>query len=326
MLVKLVHNNRIGAYTFMLLLIILLWLKPILSGAGVDVDSFNAAMPLWKLFSFTANIAWLGFLFSVIATIFITLSLTRFNSRYGLLSQQTALPGFIYILLVGSISQVQIFHPVWVATIFLIVALEYLFEAHHYRKTMKECFLASFWLSVSSLFSFKVILLFPLLLIVMGTLRVLSFKSFLAAIIGLVLPWLLLWGYALSLGNMADYYNYLSFSIDKLFHLYKGYNDLVLIILLTVAFIYLIGLFSVIGSYGSKKIFTRKQYQVFIYCSLYLMAFMVLTGAHFQFLTIVMVPVAIIIAHLLDSIRSVLWKNTLFILLIATTLIGQIFI
>ncbi|WP_075590994.1 DUF6427 family protein [Labilibacter marinus] len=322
MIIKLIHNNKIGAYAFMLLLIILFWIKPLLAGVIVDVASFKNAMPLWNLFKFTAHSAWLGFVFSLVLAIIITLFVTRFNSRYALLSKQTALLGFVFILLVAGVSKVQQFNPSWIACLFLIIGLEFLFQGHNYRKAMRECFLASFWLSVGSLVSYKVALLFPLVFILMITLRLINIKTFLAALIGLVLPWLFLLGYALTWGSIAEYNSYLQFSWDKIYEVFP-HTAVSLGYLITLAFIFILALFSVIGAYGTKKIYTRKQYQVFIFSALYIIGVELISGLNFSLMPMLAVPLSILIAHLIDNIRSSFWQNTLLIGLAVVTIVGQ---
>ena len=190
MLMKLIHNNKIGAYAIMLLLLLLFWIKPFSSGDSIDIGSLENPMPLWGLFTFITNVPWLGSVFSLISAIVLSLSINRLNSKYSLLSKQSALPGIIFILLLGGLSVAQRFNPLWIVTLFFMLALEFLFGAHNYRKVMKECFLAAFWISVASMFSYKAALLFPLLILLMIPLRLLTFKSVLATLIGFALPWL----------------------------------------------------------------------------------------------------------------------------------------
>ncbi len=324
MIIRLIHNNRIGAYTFMLLLIILFWIKPIIINNALSIESFNSGMPLWKFFSFTTEITWIANLFVIVLAIIINLSLTRINSRYALLSKQSALPGYIFTLIVATLLDVQSFSPMWIAALFFIVALDYLFEAHNYRKKMKECFLAALWISTSSIFSYKLVLIYPLLIILMSTLRLLTFKTLLASLIGLIVPWLFLLGYSLSFGEgIYEYLDYLKLTIDKIYHLYQHQSHTVYL-LSTIGFILLIAILSVISAYGTKKIYTRLQYQVFIYSAIYLTGVMLFTGLNVDLLPLLGISYAIIIAHLIDYIRSVVWQNIVISCLFLIAIVGQI--
>ncbi|MGQ1785282.1 MULTISPECIES: hypothetical protein [unclassified Saccharicrinis] len=325
MLLKRIHNNKIGTYALMLFLIILCWIKPITLGYAINAESFDNAMPLWKLFSFLSKSKWLGFLFSMMSAVIITLSINRLNSKHGLLSKQSALPGIVFVLLVGGFTMAQRFNPIWLTTLFFILAFEYLFEAHNHRRVMKECFLAGFWISAASLLSYKIVLVFPLLIVMMGNLRLLNFKSFLAAIIGLILPWLFLLGYELVWGSIPEYFKYLGFSWSKIFDSHY-HTTFLLIYLMAMAFIFLVALFSVIGAYGTKKIYTRKQYQVFVFCGLFFSGVMGASGLNLEFLIMVALPFSIIIAHLIDNIRSLLWQNIVVVTMLAIPVFGQIFL
>ncbi len=323
MLVKLIHNNKIGAYAFMLLLILLFWIKPIFLGHAIDTSSFENPMPLWALFTFLTKIPWLAYVFSVLSAIFVGLSINRLNSKYALLSKQSALPGVVFVLLIGGMPLALHFNPIWIATLFFILGLEYLFAAHDYRKVMKECFLTAFWISVASLFSYSLVLLYPLFILLMIPLRLLNFKSFLASLIGFVLPWLFLLGTELIWGSLADCFYYLNFSWDKIAHGFQ-HTSFSWAYLVSIAFIFFIGALSVVRDYGTKKIFTRKQYLVFIYAALYIAALMLITGLNINMITMLAVPFSIVIAHLIDHIRAVLWKNIALACLMLLSLAGHI--
>lgn len=324
MILNQVHNNKIGAYAFMLLLIILLGIRPIIEGSiGISFD--ENSMPLWNIFSFAKNNPWLGHILSLISTIIIALNITRFNSKYALLSKQSALPGVIFVLIVSGMPAAQRFNPIWITSIMLIISLEYLFIANHLRKTMKECFLAAFWISVSSLFFFKALLLIPLLFIIMLVLRAISFKSFLATIIGIILPWLFTLGYYMTIGNMSDYFKYLNFSYAKITQ-HFDHSTFSIIYLVTIVFLFIIALFSIFSEYGKKKIFTRKQYQVFIFVGIYITFLMAATGTNIEFIPLLAFPYAIIISHLIDHIRSWVWQNIILIWLFVVAILGQVFL
>ncbi len=325
MLLKLIHNNKIGAYAFMLLLILLFWIKPFVLGHAIDTISFENPMPLWALFAFITKTPWLGYIFSILSAIFVSLSINRFNSKYALLSKQSALPGVVFVMLIGGMPLALHFNPFWIATLFFILGLEYLFAAHDYRKVMKECFLTTFWISVASLFSYNLVLLYPLFILLMIPLRLLNFKSFLASLIGFILPWLLLLGTELIWGSLPDYFHYLSFSWDKVALSFQ-HSTFSWTYLVSIAFIFFIASLSVARAYGTKKIFTRKQYLVFIYAALYIAGLMLITGLNINMITLLAVPFSIVIAHLIDHIRSVLWKNIALACLILLSITGHILV
>lgn len=308
----------------MLLLIILFWIKPfIVESSGISFD--ENSMPLWNIFSFAKSNLWLGFILSIISTIIIALNIVRFNAKYSLLNKQSALPGLIFVLIICGMPTAQSFSPIWITTILLTISIEYLFIAYHQRNTTKECFLAAFWISASSLFFYKVLLLIPLLFILMLALRVITFKSLLATLIGIILPWLFTLGYYLALGNMSDYFEYLHFSLGKIIQ-YYNHSAFSIIYLVTIIGLFIISLFSIFSEYGKKKIFTRKQYQVFIFSGIYITFLMAITGTNIEFIPLLAFPYAIIISHLIDHIRSWIWQNIILIWLFVIAIMGQIFL
>jgi hypothetical protein len=309
----------------MLLLLIGLWIKPFWGDYTPFTIVDGAYMPLWKVFSPLNKLVWLSTLASFVSAIIIALSITRFNSKYALLSRQSTLPGIIFVLLVSGISVNQGFHPGWITAILLIISVEYLFIAYNYRTTMKECFIAAFWISVASLFMFKVLFLIPLLLILMISMHAISFKSFLASIIGLIVPWLFVLGYELLFGSIINVVNYLTPTSEKIIGSYT-HSVYSYVYIGGVFFLFLISMFSVINAYGTKKIYTRKQYQAFILLSLYISAIMAISSAYIELIPLIAIPFAIILSHLLDGIKSWIWQNVLFAVLLTLVVIGQIFL
>jgi len=324
MIIRQIHNNKIGAYSLMLLSLFVLWIKPFYLGQTY-LESAKTAMPLWEMFSFLENVKWLSPVLSFVAAAIVTLIITRYNSKYSLLGKPSALSGFIFILIISSFTSSQYFNPMWMAAIFLSFALEYLFIAYNYRKTMKECFIGAFWISLAVLLSFKLIVIVPLYFILIVILRVGSFKSLLASILGLIVPWLLLTSYELLFDNVSHVSNYMSFSLDKVMQSYH-HNIYSLFYLITLSLLFIIALFSVINDYGKKKIFTRKQYQSFIFSGLFLASAMLITGFGVDFMPLIAIPFSIVIAHLIDHITSKLWQNITILSLITITVIGQLFL
>lgn len=324
MILKLIHNNKIGAYAFMLLTLIALWIKSLIISPTIIAEA-SLEMPLWKLFSFTLNSNWVSLLFSFISVVVITLAITRFISKYSLLSKPSALPGFLFIAIIGSFPIVQRFHPMWLVAILFMVSLDYLFSAYNARKTMKECFVAMFLMSAASLFAYKAIVLIPLLFISMTTLRVMSFKSLLASLIGFVLPWLLLLGFELAFGELVNLSSYVHPTIDRFFH-YYNHTPVSIGIIILMVLIAVFSFFSALSEYGKKKIFTRKQYEVFLYATIYIMVIMTITGTSIEFLPIMAVSFSILMAHFIDNITSWLWQNIVLISLVIGMLLGQLFL
>ncbi len=323
MILKQVHNNKIGAYAFMLLVLIMLWVIPALKDS-VSPVIVNYKMPLWDLLLPMVKVKWVSLLFSFLCALFAMLGITRFNTRYSLLQSQSALPAFIFVLLTGSISSIQLVNPVWIATIFVIMSFGYLYEAYNHRKTMVECFLASLWIAVGSLFSYKIVLLYPLMLIVMPLLRVLTFKSFLASIIGFILPWLFILGYEMAFGSVKEFVEYINPTHEKLFCAYS-YSQVALIYFGILLLLVLISIVKTLNELGKRKIFTRKQYNTIIVSAVYIVGLIVATGGCKEFLPLLSVFVALLIAYLIDSVSSWIWQNIFFFSVIALTIFGQLF-
>ncbi|MCW3806090.1 DUF6427 family protein [Plebeiibacterium marinum] len=324
MILKQIHSNKIGAYAFMLLLLITLWVIPFLKNNVVPVN-VSGGMPMGDFLYQLNSTKWISLVASFVCILLVSVGITRFNARYGLLNKQSALPAVVFVLLAGSITSIQLLNPVMISSVFIVISLSYLFEAYNYRKTMKECFIAAFALSLGSLFAYKIVLLFPLLIFVMIPLRVLSFKSFLASLIGFVLPWLFVFGYELMWGNMSEYLLLLKPLIVK-FSGDFGYTLESFIYFGLIVLLFIASMVTAINELGKKKIFTRKQFVSLIWISVYIVALVPVTGGSVEFITLAAISLSILIAHLINSINSWIWRNIFFFSVVALTVLGQLFL
>jgi hypothetical protein len=156
-------------------------------------------------------------------------------------------------------------------------------------------------------------------------LRVLTFKSFLACLVGLITPWLVILEYELIFGNADKIQLFIQPSYEKIFQFYN-HTSISVTIIIILLFVFVLSLFSALNHYIKMKIYTRKQYQVFIFSGIYLTVLMAATGTSIELTPILAIPFSIIISHFIDNMKSWIWKNLILFSLIVSLILGQVFL
>ena len=238
---------------------------------------------------------------------------------------ETAAPGFLYLFLVSGYLVVQKLHPVWFFAPLLLLAIERLFTAYGNRKPMSYCFEASLWLSLGSLFYGKGIYFIIFIWMIMFILRMISLRSVLASVIGLILPYILVMGYYYMSGRLlwlldVAVENFISpvafFSHSVYSQIYKSF-----IIALTF-----IAILAVVRILPTVKIISRKHYRILIW-----LIVLGIIAALTPYFSLEVVPIlalgsAIVLSRFLNAIRRPLIQEIILFLIVGITIAAQFLI
>ncbi len=325
MIIKALNNNKIGAYSIMLLFLIGLWINPFFTSVNHDALYNVYPMPLWRGISGLQKNVYIASALGFIIVLINALLIIRLSTRYSMYSRPTALPGIVYIILASMFGGAQHLSPIGIGALAFLLSLNYIFETHSISRPAKQCFQAGFLLSISSLFYFKMIALFPLILLALYIVHVLNFKTFFASVIGMVLPWLYMWGYYLWInGSSAQLFADLQIVSERVFYHFE-FTVVHWVVIGILLVMFLASLLSVVKGISTKKIFIRMIYRVVIFSALYCIGLAILTGVSYEFMLILSVPFSMILAHYFDELRSSLWQNIMFAALVVLTVFSQIY-
>ncbi|NPA37627.1 MAG: hypothetical protein GXO47_12355 [Chlorobi bacterium] len=325
MLLKKAHSNEITAYLFVPLFLAGFWIISLREVYIPDEYAGTVSMPLWGMV--LKVIKGNKFVASALVMVLALLSamgINRFVNHYKLLSKPSILPGIIYIILVSGFTEVQQIQPVWFFVPLLMLSIEKLFNAHSLHRPMAYCFDASFWFSVGTLFFGKGLYLYVFILIAMYILRVFNTKSVIASVIGLILPYILVFGYYLMIDKTDVLWNILFENLVSpvAFFSHSAYSR---VYLMTMVFIVMLSLIIVARQMPTFKILTRKHYRVFNW--LVVLSIMAVMTPFFsiEMIPVISVGAAIVIAHFIDTLRRNIFKELLFAVLIIITVLAQIY-
>lgn len=223
--------------------------------------------------------------------------------------------------------QLQNWH-VGLAQLFCILSYTYLFRAYQDKRGMGEVFTAHAMLGFASLFFPQVLYFLPVLWILLGTkLMALSLHTFLAALLGLLIPYWFWAGYLFATqGDPQLIVAHIS-QLAAFTPLLDWQNVPRRIVAITI----FIGIAGFMGSIHflrtafNDKIRTRMLYEIFIIMAVCTAAFIVLQPARIDMLLpLLVVNVSPLVAHYITFTHTRLTNISFFILLAVALLLAAI--
>ena len=281
-------------------------------------------MPVWDFLvapylgysRFTAALA------SYVLVLLTGLSINRMVARYGMLRKQSMMVLIMYGLLSSAFLSVQKLSPVWFFVFFFIIGLERIFSGVQKHNPTANCFDAAFFMGLGSLFYAKGVFFFPLLLIAIGVLRLASFRSVTASVLGLLLPFILsfVWYFYWNKGfvffdilneNLVanpGQYNHGAYS-----RVYMG----------LIIFITGLSILATVRQMGTQKVIVRRYHRVFIWVILLSAAAVLTPFFSMEMLPLAAVGATVTLTNWLESVSRKMVKEIIFLLIVLITLAGQ---
>jgi hypothetical protein len=327
MLYRTLHNNSLTAFILIPFILLLFWVRVFLFEGIQPISFAGISMPLWDWLVrpvFGQSAFWSA-LFSYVLALMIAFTVNRMVGRYGLLGRQSVLPALMYGLLISGFLTVQRFHVVWVFTLFFLLGIERIMGAVSASHKETRCFDAALLAGFGALMYAKGLFFYPLLIVVMGVLRVLTLRSFIASLMGLLLPFVLSAGYFFLLGNTQEFLVYLVLNLftntGQFSHNIASQIYLSLMVLLT-----LMAIINLVRYIPMQKILTRKHFRVIIWLTL-LTAIACLTPFFsFEITPLLAVGPAVVLAFWFDKISRKFWQEAFLWFLVFVTIAGQFFL
>lgn len=324
MIVKELRKTGPGIVVVVVLMALLLWLKPFIelplsfSGKG--------QMPLYELLeTILGKSPFAGISLSFVLIIYIAFLLINFNTSDFFITERTFLPGVIFVLLSGLIPQNQLFNPVLISALFLILATRKIMDTYKIQGTAFDFFDAGIIISTGSLFYIELIWFGLLIIAGIIILRPFSLKEVLISFLGLITPWLILFGFYYVMGkdmmSLVSLINDNLFGQSPVFEFSRINNLAVAVFLLTVA-VSLVHLFSLINN---KKIKARKTFVLLIWeFILSLVLYFVLPSVSIEIFWLTAIPASYFITHYLVFSRNRIVPEIMFSLFVLMVILSQL--
>jgi hypothetical protein len=300
-------------------LAVLLWLKYLIIPQPVNMVFEPNPMPFYSwLFALLENQVFLGKGISLVLHVFIALWLSRLNTKFILLNQRTYLPAIIYLLFISSYLPLQQLNPAVFSAVFLVLAVELMFDAYKKEGLALEFFMTAFLVSLASLFYARAALLMLVVWMGLSLLRAVRWREWAFTILGFLTPYVFLFSwYYLSGQDLAGNWESIRYNfvhdrgtgyLDISYFVFYGYM-LLLVILASR---------KMLTANQGLKIYIRKFFRLNFWLFTFIMAaFLIIYSRAIEMICFVAIPVSYILSWYLTNIRSKLAGEILFCLIFA---------
>ena len=281
----------------------------------------GSPMPFYSLIcSFFSTNKILSASVSIILIVTEAVLLNLIIQQFHLLKNQTYLPALVYVVLMSSIPEVLLLHPVLFANLFLILALKRSFGLLGNTNASSAAFDSAFFVSIGSLFYFPSILFLIFVWIALAAFRSFSSRDWLIAIIGIFVPYLFAGVYFFWFDESRQFWSETIFQpiINKVSNeiiFLKSFYAFLIFLSLMIVF----SIPSFLSEMGRNKAVIRSGLRLFIWFGFFsVLSFFIATANalfHFCFAAI---PLSIIFSNMFLNIKPVFSEIifTLFLLLI----------
>lgn len=267
---------------------------------------------------------------SIIALVLISLQALILNYlliKNKLSLRNNLLPTYIFILLTGSTHSLTQLSAPLIASFFIMLGILNLLDMYELKDPFKECFNASFFVTIASFFYFPAIGFFLLIWVSFLIYRVISWREWMISLIGFFAASLIVWFYffwnnqiPLVWNNIEQFYSYPE-------HFRVHFNISGYIIWGIIALIFLGSLSYLMNHINDKVIALRRKYWVIILMFMIGILSFIYANQQFRFHIIFLtIPATIIINYAMlnrkKSIRSEIMLWVLTIAVIASRIAG----
>jgi hypothetical protein len=257
--------------------------------------------------------------------LFTGIYLVNFNTRHFFINERTFLPASLFIVFSGYIVSNQVLSPVYPSTLLIIIAIDRIVGSYRKTGVAFNFFDASLYIGIASLLYINSIWFWVLVIIGMAIFRTFSFREFLIAILGLLLPFIVLFSYyyltgrdiqglgkSLILGVTGESPSYYW---SPVFIALSSLNAVILII----------SLIHLAGVFNTKKVRSRKIFSLFIWMFILTISlYFAIPSSSVEMMTLLLVPLVYFLTHYLVMIRNKKIANIVFAILLLSVLFIQV--
>ena len=296
----------------------LLWLKYFIFPQPVDIVFEPNPMPFYRWIStMLENQLILGKIITLALMVFTGLWLSRMNTKFIILSHRTYLPAIIYLLIVSSYLPLQELNPAVFACVFLVFAIEIMFDTYKKEGLALEFFMASFLIAIASLFYARAAFLMMIVWTGLSLFRTIYWREWAFTIFGFLTPYVILFAwYFLSGQDLAHNWEMIRYNFvhDR----DTGYlNSYYLAFYAYLLLVILLASRKMLSNYQKLKIYIRVFFRFnFWIFAFVLTPFLVIYSSAIEMLYFLAIPVSYILSYYFFNMRSRLAAEIIFGLLL----------
>jgi len=314
MLLKLFKSNHPYVLFLIPVLGLVLWI-PVLFGVPLTFDSVNLGTPTFlfnwvnKLLSFHPMAS---YYFALVLLIIESYVLIRLNFKYIFIETKTYLPAVFFVVLSSVLVVYQQLHPLLIANLFILLAINKAFVFEKDRNQFKRYFESGIFLGLGTLFYPNAYLFILIIWMTLLVLRNFNWREWFSTILGLVTPAVFYFVILYLSGNWNSLFlKFTSNLFAQAGNISFSVFSLVAFSLLTL--ISLIAALAGLRIVGLKKISQRKYYTLFFWMLIFtILLFILPLSVGYELVVVVAIPLSIILSILFVEIRSKWLSEVLF--------------
>jgi len=253
----------------------------------------------------------------------ICFQLLYFNVTFSFVRERTFLPVYLFLFFVLGLPGLHVIQPVFIAAVFVLLALYNIFLAFEKRQVVSNGFNAAFFIGIAGLFYPGLNLLIFLVPISLYTLKSkIGLREWLGSITGLILPPLYLFTYY-----------FLTNKLNLFFEIYTNLltpkNTSVLFQIPVIVYFSFLVIITIIASafmmrgYDEKKISTRCYFTILFFFFLTTLILIIIPSVSYELLVIIALFLTFLLTNYLTFMKRRFWAELFFTLLIAFSIVMQ---
>jgi hypothetical protein len=311
MLLRILKYNSTPGYLMILLLTLVAWWPSFNSLTGRQSAFDHAPMPLYDILArFIAPYELASTLMAMGLVLFLGFYLLRINTKYSLLRERALLPAFFFILIVSSITFLHRLHPVLIAMLFFLPAVDKLLSSYKTERLSYNYFEASFLIGAGSLFYFNLIYFIVIVWAALLILRPVIWREWALSIMGIITPWFFFF--------LSDYLINESVhqSIEQIIrHITYRYDSMLVFLpeIIFFSILLLLIIFAsrrIIISMAKMRVLTRKIYVLFFWVFILgTIIYFFIETADIEMVVPAALPVSFLLSNFLLSLKRGFWSN-----------------
>lgn len=291
------------------LLLISLWSQSLFNPSSQNTSLVS--MPLYSLVTEFVGTGIFANIFAVIIILIQSILITRQNLNHIYISKRTYLPSIIFILLSSSITVLQQLQPAILANFFILLATDKFFSINHNKKPFSFIFDTFFLISIASLFYLDIIFLTIVFWFGLIILQSLNWRNFAISIIGLVIPYILIYFFYALQFDFSYFVNIIFANLPMKQSIFN-WNIKYLLFFSFLAGITIYSGFYLFYSNTIKKIIAKRFFYFFLLMSFSLMIMFVISQfKSINLLIVFAIPASYVLSNYLLSIKKTIIADIL---------------
>ncbi|MCQ2960346.1 MAG: DUF6427 family protein [Bacteroidales bacterium] len=319
------QRNSSVNYILLPIIVLLLWGSNFFEPQFVSHYYDETPMVLYKpLVSIQNCSPFIGQLMAIVILALNVVALVKVNSNVRLIEKRSIFYVLLFVIFSASLQDFKQLNPMQPSLFFLILGIASLFKMYKQERELRSIFECGVCFSLASLFYAPAIYFSLIIFLGLMTLVPFYWRQWLSALIGVVLPIFLVFACVFCFGVLSTQINV--WKVNLLTERTVSFNYFFPLIF--SCYLALIVILSVVYSFsgGLKKVVSRKYYFIFLLMLILVVCvYLFLPYVGYQFLFYGLLPVSIFVANYMLNIRNKFFVEALFWLIIAFTVLVQIF-